>query len=62
MIIKTNKDGHYEVIINHVVVIGKENPIEHFHQYATDLIKKFDIELTKHIHQVILNTSLNKES
>lgn len=52
MIIK-NMGDHYEVLLNHAVVIGKEFPLENFKQYLNGIYKEFDQELTKTLYSII---------
>lgn len=50
-----DKGDHYKVILNHVVVLGKVNPLENFKQYLNAIYAEFDKELTKTLYQIVNN-------
>jgi len=52
MIIK-NMGDHYEVLLNNLVILGHETPLENFKQYLQDIYKEFDQELTITLFNVI---------
>jgi hypothetical protein len=54
--IQDNGDN-YTVQMDHVVVLGKQDPFFNFRQYVEDLIKHFDHDMTKTLHQVVLKDS-----
>lgn len=43
----------YKVEMHHMVVIGKNNPLEHFKNYLNDIYKEFEQELTKSLYQMV---------
>ncbi len=44
---------HYEVLLNNLVILGHETPLENFKQYLQDIYKEFDQELTITLFNVI---------
>lgn len=46
---------NYTIQMDHVVVLGKQDPFFNFRQYVEDLCKEFDQNMSKTIHQVILS-------
>ena len=67
MIIK-NCGDHYEVLLNHLVTLGKEQPLMNFKQYLQDIYTEFDKELTKTLYfmtsgeQKIMHNALRKST
>jgi len=59
MIVKDMGD-HYEVLFNHVVTLGKGQPLMNFKQYLQDIYSEFDREITKTIYSVITNPDIRK--
>ena len=48
---------HYEVLFNHVVTIGKGQPLLNFKQYLQDIFTEFDKEITKTIYGQVTNST-----
>jgi hypothetical protein len=57
MIIKDMGD-RYEVLLNHVVTIGKEHPLENFKQYLQDIYLEFDKDITRTLYSMLDTTNL----
>ena len=51
---------HYEVLLNNLVILGHDTPLENFKQYLQDIYKEFDQELTKTIVTIINNVKLEE--
>jgi len=60
MLIK-NMGDHYEVLLNNLVILGHETPLENFKQYLQDIYKEFDQELTKTLFSMANNYNLKSE-
>lgn len=57
-----NMGDHYQVLINHMVVLSKENPFENFRQYLHDVGKEFDTALSKSVFGAnLIGATENKE-
>jgi hypothetical protein len=56
MIVK-DMGEHYEVLFNHVVTIGKKDPLGNFKQYLQDIFTEFDKEITRTLYSMLDTTN-----